>query len=75
MGPSQVEILFRVPSFCVGNMLHSASLTFPEFQGADSNSCLSGEGGETEAKEGQSGNNLSKDELHLCLCIPVIVPL
>ena len=35
MGPSQVEILFRVPSFCVGNMLHSASLTFPEFQGAE----------------------------------------
>lgn len=57
MGPSQVKILFRVPSFCVGNTLHSASLTFPEFQGADSKSCLSGEGGDAEAKEGQSGKN------------------
>ena len=57
MGPSQVKILFHVPNFLVGNKLHSASLTFPEFQGAGSNTCLSGEGGDAEAKEGQSGNN------------------
>ena len=52
MGPSQVKILFRVPSFCVGNTLHSASLTFPEFQGADSKSCLSGEGGTQKQRRG-----------------------
>ena len=40
----------------VGNRLHSAYLTFPEFQRADSNSCLSGEGGNEETKEKRSRN-------------------
>ena len=40
---------FRVSPFLfVGNKLHSASLNFPEFQRADSNSCLPGEGGNAE---------------------------
>jgi len=45
--------------FCflfVGNRLYSASLTFPEFQRADSNICLSGEGGDGEVKENQFRN-------------------
>ena len=41
----------------VGIWLHSASLIFPEFQRADSNSCLSGKGENAETKEEQSRNN------------------
>ena len=46
------------PSFLfVGNRLHSASLTFPEFQRADSNNWWSGKGGDAERRGKQSRNN------------------
>ena len=49
---------FYVPCFLfVGNRLHSASMTFPEFQRADSNSCYSGKGGDAETREEQSRKN------------------
>ena len=49
---------FCVPHFLfVGNRLHSASLTFPEFQREGSNSCLSGKGGDAETRAEQSRNN------------------
>ena len=49
---------FHVPHFLfVGNRLHSAFLTFPEFHKAASNKCLSGKGEDAETKEEQSRNN------------------
>ena len=39
------------------NRLHTASVTFPEFQRAGSNSCSSGKGGVAEKREEQSRNN------------------
>ena len=41
----------------LGNRLHSASTTFPEFQRAGSNSCSSGKREDAETREEQSGNN------------------
>ena len=44
--------LFHVPRFLfVENRLHSASLTFPEFQRADSISFLSGKGGKAKKQK------------------------
>ena len=55
---SQVQTLSGSPMFLfIGNRLHSASLTFPELQRANSSSCLSGEGENAETKEEQSRNN------------------
>ena len=52
VGRSQ-EVILRGPNtFCApvslitGNSIHSASMTFPEFQCADSSSCSLGEGGD-----------------------------
>ena len=39
------------------NRLHTASVTFPEFQREGSNSCSSGKGGVAETREEQSRNN------------------
>ena len=48
---------FYVPHFLfLGNTPYSASRTFPEFQRADSNGCLSGKGGDAETREEQSRN-------------------
>ena len=45
---------------CIGNGLHSSSLTLPEFQEADSNSCLSSKGGNAETK-GEKSSTVSAD--------------
>ena len=59
--PSWVQILSMSPHFLfVRNRLHSASLTFPEFQKVNSNSYLPGKGGNAETKEKQSRNNSAK---------------
>ena len=53
-GTLQYTNPFCVPCFLfVGYRLCSASLTFPEFQRADSNHCWSGTGGDTETGEEQ----------------------
>ena len=49
-----------------GNRLHSASKTFPELQGAGSNSCWSGKGGDAETREEQSRNNSASESFRLC---------
>ena len=54
------------PFLITGNRLHSASMNFLEFQGADSNSCYSGKGGDAETRNisaalGQSSGALSRD--------------
>ena len=49
---------FCVPHFLItGSRLHSAPMTFPEFQWAGSNSCSSVKGGDAETREEQSRNN------------------
>ena len=50
-GPSGYKSFLGTNFLFVGNRLLSASLTFPEFKRADSNSCLSGKGGNAETKE------------------------
>ena len=57
VGPSGVQILPVFSFLFVGNRLHSASLTFPEFQRADSNNWWSGKGGDAERRGKQSRNN------------------
>ena len=47
----QKHPLFHLLFLFGGYRLHSASLTFPEIQRADSNSCLSGKGGDAEIGE------------------------
>ena len=41
----------------LGNGLHSVCMAFPEFQGADSDSCGSGKGGHAETREEEPRNN------------------
>ena len=52
------EPQWELPHFLfIGNGPHSASMAFPEFQGANSDSSWSGKEGDAETREEQSGNN------------------
>ena len=48
---------FLCPMFLVCREQAPASMTFPESQRADSNSCQSGKGGDAETREEQPRNN------------------
>ena len=48
---------FLCPPYLVCREQTPASMTFPELQRADSNSCSSGKGGDAETTEEQSRNN------------------
>ena len=48
VGPPGYTSFLRPHCLLLGNRLHSASETFPEFQRADANNCSSGKGGNME---------------------------
>ena len=53
VGPSRYKSFLCPLCLVCRKQFHLTSLTFPDFQREDSNSCLSGKGGNAETKEKQ----------------------
>ena len=63
LGGSWAQKPFCVPHFLfLGNRPHSASMTYPKFQRAGSNSSQSGKGGDAEIREKSRGNSAGLEQ-------------